>query len=228
MVVLHERGAPLTDIARHARAREEATAVSRALADADATGLVGLVKPGRLGLLISAPSEARLKNVLVAVAKAVHERADKLIPAGSTVIGVGPLVQEIDDFHYSFTDANEAADAAESLPGDHLFVTTADIRLRGLIHLLRDDPRLQNFAKRELGALLTHDERYGTDFIATLNAYLEAGGNKSAAASSVFMNRATFYHRLDQIEKILNCDLGSVESRSSLYVALVVHHSLEA
>ena len=169
-----------------------------------------------------------MKNVLVAVAKAVHERADKLIPAGSTVIGVGPLVQEIDDFHYSFTDANEAADAAESLPGDHLFVTTADIRLRGLIHLLRDDPRLQNFAKRELGALLTHDERYGTDFIATLNAYLEAGGNKSAAASSVFMNRATFYHRLDQIEKILNCDLGSVESRSSLYVALVVHHSLEA
>lgn len=228
MVVLHDRGAPLTDIARHARAREEATAVSRALADAEATGLVGLVKPGRLGLLISAPSEVRMKNVLVAVAKAIHERADKLIPAGTTVIGVGPPVQEIDDFHYSFIDANEAADAAENLPGDYLFVTTADIRLRGLIHLLRGDPRLQNFARREIGALLTHDERYGTDLIGTLNAYLESGGNKSAAASSVFMNRATFYHRLEQIEKILNCDLDAVESRNSLYVALIVHHSLEA
>jgi purine catabolism regulator len=143
------------------------------------------------------------------------------------VIGVGSPVKSIDDLHHSFADANQAAEAAENLPGDHLFVTTAEIRLRGLVHLMRDDPRIQNYAVRELGALVTYDERYHTDLIATLRAYLEAGGNKSTAAATMFMNRATFYHRLSKIEKILDCDLQSVESRSSLYVALIVHQSLD-
>ena len=228
MIVLNDRGVPLSDISRHARAREEAIAVSRALSDAVTVGLVGLIEPGRLGVLLSAPTDARMKSLLKAVATAIHERANQLIPVGSTVIGVGSPVKSIDDLHHSFADANQAAEAAENLPGNQLFVTTADIRLRGLVHLMRDDPRIQNYAVRELGALVTYDERYHADLIATLRAYLEAGGNKSAAAATMFMNRATFYHRLSKIEKILNCDLQSVESRSSLYVALLVHQSLDA
>jgi purine catabolism regulator len=227
MIVLNDRGIPLSDITRHARAREDATAVSRALSDAAAVGLVGLIEPGRLGVVLSAPTDARMKSVLNAVATAIHQRADQLVPMGSTVIGVGSPVKTIDDLPQSFADANQAAEAAENLPGNHLFVTTTDIRLRGLIHLMRDDPRVQNYAVRELGALVAYDERYHTNLIATLSAYLEAGGNKSAAAAVMFMNRATFYHRLTKIEKILNCDLQSVESRSSLYVALIVHQSLD-
>jgi purine catabolism regulator len=228
MIVLNDRGVPLSDITRHARAREEATAVSRALTDADAIGLVGLIEPGRLGVLLTAPTDARMKSLFNVLAIAIHERANQLIPTGSTVIGVGSPVKTIDDLHHSFADANQAAEAAKNLPGKHLFVTTADIRLRGLVHLMRDDPRIQNYAVRELGALVTYDERYHTDLIATLRSYLEAGGNKSAAAAALFMNRATFYHRLSKIEKILKCDLQSVESRSSLYVALMVHQSLDA
>ena len=228
MIVLNDRGIPLSDITRHARAREDATAVSRALSDAAAVGLVGLIEPGRLGVLLSAPTDARMKSLLNAVATAIHKRANQLVPMGSTVIGVGSPVKTIDDLHQSFADANQAAEAAENLPGNHLFVTTTDIRLRGLVHLMRDDPRIQNYAVRELGALVAYDERCHTNLIATLSAYLEAGGNKSAAAATMFMNRATFYHRLTKIEKILNCDLQSVESRSSLYVALIVHQSLDA
>ena len=225
MIVRSEWGAPLSDIARHARAREEVTPVSRALADAAARGLVGLLEPGRLGVLISAPTDARMQDLVEAVARAIHERVGKLTPPGSTVIGVGSPVNAIDELRYSFAEADEAADAARSLPGNRPFVTTADIRLRGLVHLLRDDPRLQSYAERELGSLVAHDERHQTDLIATLAAYLEAGGNKSAAAAAVHTTRATFYHHLSRIEKILKCDLGSPESRYSLYVALLARQS---
>ncbi|MHB1517254.1 MAG: PucR family transcriptional regulator [Acidimicrobiales bacterium] len=227
MIVRSERDAPLADIARHAAARDEVTAVSRALTDATTTGLVGPLEPGRLGVLISAPTDTRMKNLIEVVTRAVHGRTGKLTPPGSTVIGVGSPVNAIDELRYSFAEANEAADAARSLPGDRLFVTTADIRLRGLVHLLRDDPRLQSYTERELGPLIAYDERHHTDLVATLAAYLEAGGNKSRAAAAAHTTRATFYHHLSRIEEVLKCDLESPESRYSLYVALTARRSLE-
>ena len=217
--------ASLSDIARHLRAREELTAVSRALRDTSASGLVGLLEPGRLGVLLSTPSETLTEPMINACAKAIRERTGRLYVGESVVIGVGSSVNLIDDVPKSFSEATEAADAARDLPGDHLFVTTKDIRLRGLVHLLRDDRRIQNFYRRELGALVDHDARCGTTLLATLSALLDTGGNKSAAAESIYMNRATFYHRLTRIEGILGCDLSSSECRYSLYVALLIYKS---
>ncbi|HEY1762369.1 MAG TPA: PucR family transcriptional regulator [Acidimicrobiales bacterium] len=228
MVLQFECEAPLSDIARHARARDEIAATSAALTDVGCAGLVGLLEPGRLGVVVTAPTEVRVRNLLDPVSRAVHARAAKLAPPGSVVIGVGSIVNAIDHLGQCFAEATEAADAAKSLPKHRLYVTTSDIRLRGLIYLLRDDPRLQSYAERELGPLLSYDERHHTDLLATLSAYLDAGGNKSATAAATFMNRATLYHRLSRIEEVLNCDLESPESRYSLYVALMVRNSFDA
>lgn len=227
MIVYSERNATVSDIAHHARALEELAAVSRALADATANGLVGLLEPGRLGVLISAPTDTQMKELLDNIARAIHDHFAKLTPPGSTIIGLGSMVNAIDGLRQSFAEANEAVDAAVNQPGDRLFVTTADIRLRGLVHLLRDDPRLQRYADRELGPLVAYDECHHTELIATLTAYLEAGSNKSAAAAATYMNRATFYHHLSRIEEILKCDLESPECQYSLYVALLVRDSLQ-
>jgi purine catabolism regulator len=169
-----------------------------------------------------------MNDLLHAAATAIHKRASQLVPKGSVVIGVGSVVHTIDELRRSFMDASEAADAAIDLPAQYLFVTTADIRLRGLIHLLRDDPRVQKYMERELGLLIAYDRSHHTNLMATLSAYLDASGNKSAAAASLFMNRATFYHRLNQIERIISCDLDTVESRNSLYVALTVYRSFNS
>lgn len=95
------------------------------------------------------------------------------------------------------------------------------MRLRGLLHLLRDDARVQAFAERELAPLLAFDDAHGTRLTQCLAAYLEAGGNKAEAAHRAHLARPTFYQRLEQIGRILGVDLGSAESRTSLHVALL-------
>jgi purine catabolism regulator len=100
-----------------------------------------------------------------------------------------------------------------------LFYRLPDLRLRGLLHLLRDDPRLQTFVERELGALLASDQ--GAELTGVLTAYLAAGGNKAEAAKNAHLARPTFYQRLRRIERILGTDLDSAESRTSLHVALL-------
>lgn len=225
LIVRDELDTSLTDIAHHARSREELMAVSRSLVDVGVSGLVGPLEPGRLGVLIALSDKTSLNGRIESLARAIHNRTEKLEPRGSPLIGVGPAVHSIDELQRSFTDANEAADAARDLPDKYLFVTTADIGLRGLVHLFRQDPRLERFADREVGPLVNYDQINGTDLVATLGALLEAGGNKSAAAAAVFMNRATFYHRLLRIEKVLRCNLDVPETRYSLYVALLAHHA---
>ena len=105
--------------------------------------------------------------------------------------------------------------------GQRRFYRLPDLRLRGLLHLLRDDGRLRAFADRELGPLLSYDAEHGTTLVADLAAFLEAGGNKALAASRAHLARPTFYQRLALIERILGVSLADPESRTSLHVALL-------
>ncbi len=113
------------------------------------------------------------------------------------------------------------ADASFFANVDQPFVRVTDIRLRGLVHLLRDDERLQAFAEREVGRLLRHDKEHKTRMLATLTALLNASGNKSDAARTVHVSRPTFYQQLSKIEELLGVDLDSAESRASVYVAVL-------
>jgi len=97
----------------------------------------------------------------------------------------------------------------------------ADIRIRGLLHLLRDDVRLHVFVERELGALLSYDQRDQADLVRVLQTSLKHGGNKSTAAHELGMSRRTLYERLKRIAVIVGCNLSSVESCLSLHVALI-------
>jgi purine catabolism regulator len=84
------------------------------------------------------------------------------------------------------------------------------------LDMLRDDPRLQTFVERELGALLADP-----GLVDVLAAYLTAGGNKAEAAKASHLARPTFYERLRRIERTCGTDLSSAESRTSLHVALL-------
>ena len=107
-------------------------------------------------------------------------------------------------------------------PGrDRPYYRLADLRLRGLLHLLGDDARMATFVDRELGPLIAHDLAHGTGLTKVLGAYLAEGGNKAAAAARAHLARPTLYERLAAIERILGVSLDSAESRTSLHVALL-------
>jgi purine catabolism regulator len=114
------------------------------------------------------------------------------------------------------------ADAAEHLParGYHRL---EDARLRGLLHLLRDDARLHTFIDRELGPLLALPPDRGRALLDVLDALLGAGGNKVAAAAALHLSRPALYDRIARLEQLLGVDLADAESRTSLHVALLAH-----
>jgi purine catabolism regulator len=80
---------------------------------------------------------------------------------------------------------------------------------------------VQAFAERELDPLLRRDDAAGSQMLATLTAYLEAGGNKAEAAKRAHLARPTLYERLHRIEEVLGVSLDSAQSRTSLHVAVL-------
>ncbi len=163
------------------------------------------------------------------------------------VIAAGSAAGSMRDARRSFIEAQQVADAAAADPEvfgprggapaagprpagppDLPFYRLADLRLRGLLQLLRGDPRVQDFAERELGTLLGYDADHGTALTSVLAAYLEAGGNKAAAAKGAHLARPTLYERLRHIERLLGVSLDSAESRTSLHVALLAAQSAPA
>jgi purine catabolism regulator len=212
-----------TGISAHTRVAEVTEAVADACRDGRLPALVGSLDDTRAGALLSLPPRADPDAELTALAGRLRQRLRLRFPmAGEPfVLGVGSATETLRDVRRSFLEARQVGDAAIRNPGDRAFYRLPDMRLRGLLHLLRDDTRLQTFAERELGPLLAADEAQGSQLLSCLAAYLEEGGNKAAAAQRAHLARPTFYQRLEQIERILGVDLDSAESRTSLHVALL-------
>ncbi|HET9656096.1 MAG TPA: helix-turn-helix domain-containing protein, partial [Kineosporiaceae bacterium] len=146
--------------------------------------------------------------------------------ADAVVVAAGSLVGGPRDARRSLVEAGQVADAAAHLSwqaGSAPYLRLPDLRLRGLLQLVRDDPRVQTFVERELGALLAHDATTGDDLTATLRSYLAAGRNKSAAATVAHLSRPAFYDRLSRVGRVLGADLDDVETCLSLHVALLAH-----
>ena len=90
----------------------------------------------------------------------------------------------------------------------------------GVYHLLSnvaDDVELERFVQEQLGPLLEHDARHGSDLVQTLDAYLEAGLGKTAAARALGIRRQTLYARLERISRLLGgLDIEARQARTAL------------
>ncbi|MGI8336461.1 PucR family transcriptional regulator [Actinomadura scrupuli] len=206
---------------------ELAEATSAACKEANLAALVGVLDEGtpqaRVGVLASLPARADAEHSLTEVAKHLRKQCDD-----TSVMAAGSVVESIRDVRRSFLEAEQVADVAARGGGDRLFYRLPDLRLRGLLHLLRDDARLQTFVERELGPLLEHDAQRAGDLTRILSLYLETGRNKAVAAQQAHLSRPAFYERLRRIERVLDADLDDVESCASLHVALLALDSVRS
>jgi purine catabolism regulator len=210
-------------LSAHAAVLGVAEAVADACRDARVPALIGSLDDVRAGALLSLPEHADTDETLRGLSARLTARlSSRRVPgAPALVIGTGPPATALRDVRRSFLDAREVADVAIRHPDGRPYYRLPDLRLRGLLHLLRDDPRVQAFAERELGALLGYDAAHGTHLVSDLAVYLEAGGNKADAAARAHLARPTFYQRLRLIERVLGVSLAEPESRASLHVALL-------
>jgi PucR family transcriptional regulator, purine catabolism regulatory protein len=222
-----------------ARLREITDHAAAAVRELRISALIGPLDETSVGLLFSLGPHDREDGVLNSFTTSLRTAAERDAPraaarkskggGGAYVVAVGTSVGAVRDARRSLQEAVQVADAAVRQPADDMpYHRLVDVRLRGMLHLLRDDPRLQTYVERELGPLLAYDAEHRTDLVGMLRVYLDQGRNKSAAADAAHLSRPSFYERLRRIERVLGVDLDSVESCLALHVALLALDAVRA
>ncbi len=122
----------------------------------------------------------------------------------------------------SFLEAREVADVAVRHPDGRPFYRLPDLRLRGLLHLLRDDARLRAFAGRELGPLVGYDAAHGTSLVSGsgglpgVRRQQGAGGGAGAPGAAHLLRAGCATSSASS-----GVSLADPESRTCLHVALL-------
>ncbi|MET3919411.1 PucR family transcriptional regulator [Arthrobacter sp. UYEF20] len=214
--------------------------LARVLKSVSGSALTASIRSGSVGMILAIPAKQLEDPTLQRLADAL---AGSDIPPGppsgggvsggglhggspgaSWSIGVGHLRGSLLEAAAGIDEASHVAETAATLRGDRKpYYRATDVRLRGLLALLRKDPRVQQFAESELEGVLQADARDGGGHLELLGQYLESGGNKAALARTGYLSRPTLYARLARLEELLGVDLEDAESRTSLHVALLLH-----
>jgi PucR family transcriptional regulator, purine catabolism regulatory protein len=182
----------------------------------DLAGLHAALDTVSLGILLTLQPNDDVHACLERLAKAVGRRAPVVVAASEPVTSV-------QDVRKALVEAQQVAAAASGRRWDVPYVRLRDLGLYGLMYLLRDDPRVQAHAERELGVLLTPGH---ADLMATLRAYVDSGGNKTDAATATNLSRQALYDRLKRVGQLLDVDLDSPRVRGSLHAALSAHDAI--
>src|SRR5206468_3900159 len=146
--------------------------------------------------------------LLGTLATSIRESLARIDPSARVIVAAGRPVAGVEDVPTSFREAEQAAAAAphvDDADDPRAVLTLRDVGIRGLIAVLKDDPRLQLFVEDSLGPLLNRAAANPSrrELLDALDAYLSERGNKSSAAARLHMSRPAFYSRLDVIEKVL-------------------------
>lgn len=229
-VVVHMASGPARDLAllqlRERVLQEDWISAARPLAP---VVLSASLRSGTFALVLGLEEAADVDVALTEVVARVRPRADRTVArdpdrAGSGVggawtVGVGPARGTLNGAAAGVREAAQVArTAAATETRDLPFYRFGDIRLRGLVALLGDDPRVRTFAEAELGPLLTGSPPWGMELLAL---YLRHGGNKSEVARAGHLSRQALYARLERLETALGVSLDDAESRAALHVALL-------
>lgn len=182
--------------------------------------LVGVVDDEVLAAVSIRP--ARLRAQLEQAAIAMNAELAATVGGRVVRLVAGALVDDEAGLARSLPAARDAARLADRLAIESRVVLANDLGVYHLLSSVVADVELERFVNDQLGPLLEVDARTGSDLVPSLEAYLEAGLSKTAAATALGVRRQTLYGRLERIAQALGgLDLADRQRRTAVDLALV-------
>ena len=188
------------------------------------TGLFTVHGDGEIGAVIAlGANRGGSDKTWAALGAAVTRELTRADSRQRSALAIGEPCELVIDAVQGIGEAAHVAEVALAMRGDpRPFYRASDVRLRGLLALLQDDPHVQAFAETELKALLKAESGRAPTDLAILREYLRLAGNKAALAKRLHLSRPALYKRLSSIEQTLGIHLDDAESMVSLHVALLI------
>ncbi|MFD6352002.1 helix-turn-helix domain-containing protein [Nocardia tengchongensis] len=188
-------------------------AVRTALHDALPDLVTALDREGRLVGVTAAPQAG--------VAEAVRRRVGRIAPALSGIrLAIGVSARQPEESLAVAIGAAAAASTAARDDSGPVAVRVADIdSAMGLLTAVPGGLQ-RRFAERVLGPVLEYDRLHGAGLLETLETFLGSEGSWRQAADRMHVHLNTVRYRIGRIEELTGRDLGRMDDRLDLYLAV--------
>lgn len=140
---------------------------------------------------------------------------------GLVSLGYGPPRTGSGAGRRALLEAIEALRLGTRTFGDGHITSYGDARLSALLFRHVDIQELRWLYERTVGALLTEDLEYGSELVATLEAYCDSGASIKRTAERLGIHRNTVLYRVRRIRELTMTSLEDGSSRLLLQVGLL-------
>jgi sugar diacid utilization regulator len=184
----------------------------------DPEALIGARSEGAIVLFDPGQSDAApRKTAGLEWGQRVIERIAEQRLGITVTIGVGRDFATVDELAESYRQASTAASVARVQLGGNRVCHFDELGIHRVLHVLQ---HYDVEVPESLKALVEHDKRHKSDYVRTLQVYLETMGKASNAAKILHLHRNSLDYRIRRIEQIVGSSLGDRDTRLSLEIGI--------
>jgi len=155
------------------------------------------------------------------VATIVLRELEAALPTFRFALGRSRNARTPADLHRAGFEALLAANVVEGDEEQSILSSEETGAYRLLLSVLMEDVgELQRFYAETVEPLVAYDEQYETDFVGTLEAFLDCDANVNATAARLYTHRHTVKYRFDRVRELTGLDVRASDGREKLSLGL--------
>ena len=162
------------------------------------------------------------QDLLIELSEGMLNRAHKRMPDRPFYVGIGSLVTDIENLAVSYRRAEAAARMA--MRTKTTLLQFDGMGMYRLLYSCTDTGLLAQIQRDTLSVLEEHDRRHNSNYVETLQSYLEFDGSIQAVAQSMFTHRNTIIYRMNNIKKLLGTELATPAERLPYQIAFYIRN----
>jgi DNA-binding PucR family transcriptional regulator len=188
----------------------------RSLAPGSLAASEGGEAAAEIAAIVPAEDDERLARAAAGLARELEDS----LPGFHLTVGRSRRCVDPVDLYRAGSEAQLAVNVGEAEGHSMLaFEDTGAYRL--LLPAMSEDPaELERFYAETVEPLVSYDEQYETELVATVEAYLDNDGNVAATAKQLFTHRHTIRYRLERVRELCGHDVSATEGREKLGLGL--------
>lgn len=150
------------------------------------------------------------------------QRSKRRMPNVPIYVGEGSPVQDISNLHIAYQRAKAAVAmaAGKKIP----LLKFDEMGMYRLLYSVKDAVLLQEMSETPLRPIMEYDAKHHTNYIETLEKYLQYNGSIQAVAEAMFTHRNTVIYRISNIKKLLGSELDTTQERLIYQMAYYIRH----
>lgn len=147
------------------------------------------------------------------------------MPNDQVYLGIGSLISGVENVSLSYHRAKNALSMA--MKNHTPKVTFDEMGIYRLLYSVNDSMLLSQIIDETLAPVIEYDKKHNSNYIETLQSFLNNNCSFQATAEELFTHRNTVIYRITNIKKLLGTNFDFAEDKMRYQIALYAYSMIQ-